>query len=57
VRPDYDQPANPTGAGQGSIADRRPWRLGLFCAMGIPLALLEREKSHKGHAIETSLLQ
>jgi crotonobetainyl-CoA:carnitine CoA-transferase CaiB-like acyl-CoA transferase len=30
---------------------------GLFCAMGILVALLEREKSHKGQEIETSLLQ
>jgi formyl-CoA transferase len=30
---------------------------GLFCAMGILIALLEREKSHKGQHIETSLLQ
>ncbi len=30
---------------------------GLFCAMGILIALLEREKSHKGQQIETSLLQ
>ncbi len=30
---------------------------GLFCAMGILVALLEREKSHKGQQIETSLLQ
>src|SRR5258707_1155109 len=30
---------------------------GLFCAMGILIVLLEREKSHKGQHIETSLLQ
>jgi crotonobetainyl-CoA:carnitine CoA-transferase CaiB-like acyl-CoA transferase len=30
---------------------------GLFCAMGILVALLEREKSGKGQHIETSLLQ
>jgi formyl-CoA transferase len=30
---------------------------GLFCAMGILTALLEREKSGKGQHIETSLLQ
>src|SRR5438309_6882222 len=30
---------------------------GLFCAMGILTALLEREKSKKGQHIETSLLQ
>src|SRR5260370_3701692 len=29
---------------------------GLFCAMGILIALLEREKSRKGQQIETSLL-
>jgi formyl-CoA transferase len=30
---------------------------GLFCALGIMVALLEREKSKKGQHIETSLLQ
>jgi crotonobetainyl-CoA:carnitine CoA-transferase CaiB-like acyl-CoA transferase len=30
---------------------------GLFCALGILVALLEREKSKKGQHIETSLLQ
>ena len=30
---------------------------GLFAAIGILVALLEREKSGKGQAIETSLLQ
>ena len=30
---------------------------GLFCAMGIMVALLERETSGKGQAIDTSLLQ
>ena len=30
---------------------------GLFCAMGILVALLERETSGKGQQVETSLLQ
>ena len=30
---------------------------GLFCALGILVALLEREKSEKGQHVETSLLQ
>ena len=30
---------------------------GLFCALGIMVALLEREKSKKGQHITTSLLQ
>src|SRR5712672_2520434 len=67
-RPGFDQIAQGMGGlmsitgepGQGParvgipIADLAA---GLFCAMGILIALLEREKSHKGQHIETSLLQ
>ena len=67
-RPGFDQIAQGMGGlmsitgepGQGplrvgiTVADLSA---GLFCAMGILVALLEREKSRKGQQIETSLLQ
>src|SRR6478736_2053399 len=67
-RPGFDQIAQGMG-GLMSITGRPgggPMRVGipvadltagLFCAMGILTALLEREKSGKGQHIETSLLQ
>ena len=47
-------------AGQGPVRVGIPiadLTAGLFCAMGILIALLERETSGKGQEIETSLLQ
>jgi formyl-CoA transferase len=67
-RPGFDQIAQGMG-GLMSItgpAGRGPFRVGipvadlsagLFAALGVMVALLEREKSGKGQAIETSLLQ
>src|SRR5947209_20200067 len=67
-RPGFDQIAQGMGGlmsitgepGQGPVRVGIPiadLSAGLFCAMGILIALLEREKSHKGQQIETSLLQ
>jgi len=67
-RPGFDQIAQGMGGlmsitgepGQGPVRVGIPiadLAAGLFCAMGILIALLEREKSHKGQQIETSLLQ
>src|SRR5262249_17872315 len=67
-RPGFDQIAQGMGGlmsitgdpGQGPVRAGIPiadLSAGLFCAMGILVALLEREKSHKGQQIETSLLQ
>jgi len=67
-RPGFDQIAQGMGGlmsitgepGQGPVRVGIPiadLAAGLFCAMGILIALLEREKSHKGQHIETSLLQ
>src|SRR5215467_1593635 len=67
-RPGFDQIAQGMGGlmsitgepGQGPVRVGIPiadLSAGLFCAMGILIALLEREKSHKGQEIETSLLQ
>jgi len=67
-RPGFDQIAQGMGGlmsitgepGQGPVRAGIPiadLSAGLFCAMGILIALLEREKSHKGQQIETSLLQ
>jgi crotonobetainyl-CoA:carnitine CoA-transferase CaiB-like acyl-CoA transferase len=67
-RPGFDQIAQGMGGlmsitgepGQGPLRVGIPiadLSAGLFCAMGILVALLEREKSHKGQQIETSLLQ
>ena len=67
-RPGFDQIAQGMG-GLMSITGKPgdgPMRVGipvadltagLFCAMGIMVALLERESSGKGQAIDTSLLQ
>src|SRR6476659_6897341 len=67
-RPGFDQIAQGMGGlmsvtglpGQGPVRVGIPIAdlcAGLFCAMGILVALLEREKSGKGQAIDTSLLQ
>jgi crotonobetainyl-CoA:carnitine CoA-transferase CaiB-like acyl-CoA transferase len=67
-RPGFDQIAQGMGGlmsitgepGQGPVRVGIPiadLTAGLFCAMGILTALLERETSGKGQQIETSLLQ
>ena len=67
-RPGFDQIAQGMGGlmsitglpGQGPLRVGIPvadLSAGLFCALGILVALLEREKSKKGQHIETSLLQ
>ena len=67
-RPGFDQIAQGMGGlmsitglpGQGPVRVGIPvadLSAGLFAALGILVALLEREKSGKGQAIETSLLQ
>src|SRR5512140_1476767 len=67
-RPGFDQIAQGMGGlmsitglpGQGPVRVGIPiadLTAGLFCAMGILTALLEREKSGKGQHVETSLLQ
>ena len=67
-RPGFDQIAQGMGGlmsitglpGQGPVRVGIPiadLSAGLFAALGIMVALLEREKSHKGQYIETSLLQ
>ncbi len=67
-RPGFDQIAQGMGGlmsitglpGQGPVRVGIPIAdlcAGLFAALGILVAFLEREKSHKGQAIETSLLQ
>jgi crotonobetainyl-CoA:carnitine CoA-transferase CaiB-like acyl-CoA transferase len=67
-RPGFDQIAQGMGGlmsitgmpGQGPLRVGIPvadLTAGLFAALGILVALLEREKSGKGQAIETSLLQ
>src|SRR3990172_3087001 len=67
-RPGYDQIAQGLGGlmsitglpGQGPVRVGIPiadLTAGLFAALGILTALIEREKSGKGQAIETSLLQ
>jgi formyl-CoA transferase len=68
VRPGFDQIAQGMGGlmsitglpGQGPVRAGIPiadLAAGLFCALGILVALLERETSKKGQHIETSLLQ
>src|SRR5487761_2451622 len=67
-RPGFDQIAQGMGGlmsitglpGQGPVRVGIPiadLSAGLFAALGILVALLERDKSHKGQHIETSLLQ
>ncbi len=67
-RPGFDQIAQGMGGlmsitgepGQGPLRVGIPvadLTAGLFCAMGILVALLEREKSKKGQEVQTSLLQ
>src|ERR1700754_2291343 len=67
-RPGFDQIAQGMGGlmsitglpGQGPVRVGIPVAdlcAGLFCALGILVALLEREKSKKGQHVETSLLQ
>lgn len=67
-RPGFDQIAQGMGGlmsitglpGQGPVRVGIPiadLTAGLFCALGILVALLEREKSKKGQCVETSLLQ
>jgi formyl-CoA transferase len=67
-RPGFDQVAQGMGGlmsitgepGQGPLRVGIPvadLTAGLFCAMGILVALLEREKSKKGQEVQTSLLQ
>jgi crotonobetainyl-CoA:carnitine CoA-transferase CaiB-like acyl-CoA transferase len=67
-RPGFDQVAQGMGGlmsitgepGKGPLRVGIPvadLSAGLFCAMGILVALLEREKSKKGQQVETSLLQ
>src|ERR1700726_3343694 len=67
-RPGFDQIAQGMGGlmsitglpGQGPVRVGIPiadLTAGLFCALGILVALLEREKSKKGQHIATSLLQ
>jgi crotonobetainyl-CoA:carnitine CoA-transferase CaiB-like acyl-CoA transferase len=68
TRPGFDQIAQGMGGlmsitglpGQGPVRVGIPiadLTAGLMCALGILVALLEREKSKKGQAIATSLLQ
>ncbi len=68
VRPGFDQIAQGMGGlmsitglpGQGPVRAGIPvadLSAGLLAALGILVALLEREKSGKGQAVETSLLQ
>jgi formyl-CoA transferase len=68
TRPGFDQIAQGMGGlmsitglpGQGPVRAGIPLAdlsAGLFCAMGILTALLEREQSRKGQQVETSLLQ
>jgi len=68
TRPGFDQIAQGMGGlmsitglpGQGPVRVGIPvadLTAGLFCAIGILTALLERDKSKKGQHIETSLLQ
>src|SRR5215470_5713854 len=68
TRPGFDQIAQGMGGlmsitglpGQGPVRVGIPiadLTAGLFCAMGILTALLEREKSKKGQEVQTSLLQ
>src|SRR5882672_8469692 len=68
TRPGFDQIAQGMGGlmsitglpGQGPVRVGIPiadLTAGLLCALGIMVALLEREKSKKGQAIATSLLQ
>src|SRR5712691_7074168 len=68
ARPGFDQIAQGMGGlmsitglpGQGPVRVGIPvadLTAGLACALGIMVALLEREKSKKGQAVETSLLQ
>jgi crotonobetainyl-CoA:carnitine CoA-transferase CaiB-like acyl-CoA transferase len=67
-RPGFDQIAQGMGGLMSITGEpgRGPARVGvpiadltagLFCAMGILIALLERQKSGKGQQVETSLLQ
>jgi formyl-CoA transferase len=67
-RPGFDQVAQGMGGlmsitgepGQGPLRVGIPvadLAAGLFCATGILVALLEREKSNEGQQVETSLLQ
>jgi crotonobetainyl-CoA:carnitine CoA-transferase CaiB-like acyl-CoA transferase len=67
-RPGFDQIAQGMGGlmsitglpGQGPVRVGIPvadLTAGLFCALGILVALLEREKSKKGQYVDTSLLQ
>jgi crotonobetainyl-CoA:carnitine CoA-transferase CaiB-like acyl-CoA transferase len=67
-RPGFDQVAQGMGGlmsitgepGQGPLRVGIPvadLTAGLFCAMGIMVALLEREESGEGQQVETSLLQ
>jgi crotonobetainyl-CoA:carnitine CoA-transferase CaiB-like acyl-CoA transferase len=67
-RPGFDQIAQGMGGlmsitglpGQGPVRVGIPvadLTAGLFCALGILVALLERDKSGKGQHVETSLLQ
>jgi crotonobetainyl-CoA:carnitine CoA-transferase CaiB-like acyl-CoA transferase len=67
-RPGFDQVAQGMGGlmsitgepGQGPLRVGIPvadLSAGLFCAMGILIALLERETSNKGQEVQTSLLQ
>jgi crotonobetainyl-CoA:carnitine CoA-transferase CaiB-like acyl-CoA transferase len=67
-RPGFDQIAQGMGGlmsitglpGQGPVRVGIPvadLSAGLFCSIGILVALLEREKSKKGQHVETSLLQ
>jgi len=68
TRPGFDQIAQGMGGlmsitglpGQGPVRVGIPvadLTAGLFCALGIMVALLEREKSKKGQHVDTSLLQ
>jgi formyl-CoA transferase len=68
ARPGFDQIAQGMGGlmsitglpGQGPVRVGIPiadLAAGLFCALGILTALLEREKSGRGQKVETSLLQ
>src|ERR1700720_4850356 len=67
-RPGFDQIAQGMGGlmsitgepGHGPVRVGIPvadLSAGIFCALGILVALLEREKSHKGQQISTSLLE
>ena len=55
-RVDVGPPATPEGSGTRREPRSRTSRAGLYCAMGIMAALLERETSGEGQWVDSSLL-